>query len=315
MPTATTRVLDDIWNNRTARDTAYSPETTNDRVCRHSHITDMSRCDNDISDRSSRRVHDIPSSLTWRQHQWETKGQGRVEGREEVGRKGSKSNGRADEKATAVTGLGRGATDHTADGVSLVKPTSRENDSPRTRVDTPPPPPPPTSPTMPVEQPAPTSKRPTHQQSRDGHILKNGMCQTREDVNRSRREVKSRSQGCSKVVDEDSDNVDVDHAHVEPQQPQPTRQTADVKTTDATNPYANGTGTTTPVGRSCGPPNVSNKGNRGGVKLWSRGCRADDENGDDNDVHHGHVEPQNPQMTCQTAYKEAADPSNPNVVK
>ncbi|KAF8837505.1 hypothetical protein BDN67DRAFT_1013825 [Paxillus ammoniavirescens] len=69
-PTATTRVLDDIRNNGTARDTAYSPETTNNRVCRRSHVMDMSRCDDD------------------RQHQRETKGQGRVEGREEVGRMG-----------------------------------------------------------------------------------------------------------------------------------------------------------------------------------------------------------------------------------
>ncbi|KAF8833198.1 hypothetical protein BDN67DRAFT_986181, partial [Paxillus ammoniavirescens] len=166
MPTATTRVLDNIQNNRTARDTAYSPETTNNRVCRRSHVMDMSRRDDDVSDGSSRRVHNVPSSLTWRQHQWEMKGQGRVEGREEVGRKGRKLNGEADEKVTAATGPGNGATDHKTGGISLVKPTSHENDSPKTHVDTPnPPPPPPTSPTMPVEQLAPTLRRPTQQRA------------------------------------------------------------------------------------------------------------------------------------------------------
>ncbi|KAF8838502.1 hypothetical protein BDN67DRAFT_982463 [Paxillus ammoniavirescens] len=137
-PTATTRVLNDIWNNRTAQDTAYSPETTNDH------------------------------------HERQTKSQGRVERRLEVGEKGSKSNGKVDEKVTTATGLGKGATDHKAGGVSLIKPTSSQENVPGTHIDTPSPPPPLTTPTLPVEQPAPASKRPTHQRSRDGHVPKNG---------------------------------------------------------------------------------------------------------------------------------------------
>ncbi|KAF8838885.1 hypothetical protein BDN67DRAFT_1060573 [Paxillus ammoniavirescens] len=42
------------------------------------------------------------------------------------------------------------------------------------------------------------------------------------------------------------------------------------------------------------------------VQSRSRGCRAD------NNVHHGHVEPQTTQTTHQMAHVEATDPSNPN---
>ncbi|KAF8833138.1 hypothetical protein BDN67DRAFT_1017907 [Paxillus ammoniavirescens] len=283
-PTATTRVLDDIRNNRTARDTAYSPETTNDRVCRRSHVTDMSRRDDDVSDGSSRRVHDIPSSLTRHQHQREMKGQGRVEGREEVGRKWRKSNGEADEKVTAVTGPGNGAMDHKTGGVSLVKPTSRENDSLKTHVDTPnPPPPPPTSPTMPVEQPASTSRRLSRQRGRNGHVPRNGTRQTREDGEGSWGRVESSSRG-SRADDEDGDDDDVQHGHVEPQEPQTTCQTAINEAADTSNPNATSAGTTMPVGTSNGPPNRSNeaegKGGKGEGNERASGDVAPSSNGE-----------------------------------
>ncbi|KAF8835755.1 hypothetical protein BDN67DRAFT_984414, partial [Paxillus ammoniavirescens] len=50
-------------------------------------------------------------------------------------------------------------------------------------------------------------------------------------------------------------------------------------------------------------------GSQGEAESRDRGYRdADNEDSDDNDVHHSHVEPQQPEMTCQTANNEAADP-------
>ncbi|KAF8835234.1 hypothetical protein BDN67DRAFT_984749 [Paxillus ammoniavirescens] len=141
--------------------------------------------------------------------------------------------------ATAATGPGRGATDHTADSVSLVKPTSCENNSPRTRVDTPnPPPPPPTSPSLPVEQLTSTSRRPTDQQCQDAHVPRNGTRHTCEDNKWSQGEVESSSQGSQEADNKDSEDNNDHHAHVEPQQPKLTHQTAVNKAADTMDPHA-----------------------------------------------------------------------------
>ncbi|KAF8836909.1 hypothetical protein BDN67DRAFT_1014299, partial [Paxillus ammoniavirescens] len=182
-------------------------------------------------------------------------------------------------------------------------------DSPRARVDTSPSPPPSlTAPTMPVEQLAPTSRRPTQQRGRNSHVPRNGTRRTRKDIEGSQgREVKPRNRG-SRADDEDGDDDNVHHGHVEPQQPQTVSQTADVKATDTTNPYANGAGTTTPVGRSYEPLNDID-----GVKLRSRGGRElDNEDGEDVDVDHTHAVPQGPHTTRQTAVNKATDTTDPN---
>ncbi|KIJ08146.1 hypothetical protein PAXINDRAFT_18691, partial [Paxillus involutus ATCC 200175] len=252
---ATLELLRELRNNRTKREAAYSPQTTNDRV-RTRNVGDASRCDDDVSNRSVRRNDHVPNSNTRRpERKREPKRQGRVEKRREEGEKGRKSTGRVDEKLTAATGPGKRATDQTAGGVSLVKPTSSQENVPGTHVDTPSPPPP--TPSLPVEQTAPTSRRPTHQRSRNGHVPRNGTRRTREDDQGSRGEVKSRSRGGREPDDEDGDDDDVHHAQVEPQNPSSTRQTANEEATGTSNPNANGAGTTMPVGTSNGPSNAS----------------------------------------------------------
>ncbi|KIJ13693.1 hypothetical protein PAXINDRAFT_13449 [Paxillus involutus ATCC 200175] len=83
-------------------------------------------------------------------------------------------------------------------------------------------PPPPTTPNLPFEQAASTS--------------------------RSQRRVESKSQG-GEADDNDSKDVDVHRPHVVPQNPESTRQTAINKATDTTNPNATSIGLTMPVGK------------------------------------------------------------------
>ncbi|KIJ04995.1 hypothetical protein PAXINDRAFT_21725, partial [Paxillus involutus ATCC 200175] len=55
------------------------------------------------------------------------------------------------------------------------------------------------------------------------------------------------------------------------------------------------------------------EGSRRGVESRNRGSReAVDEDGEDDDVHHAQVEPQQPQSTRQTAVNEAADTTDPH---
>ncbi|KAF8838387.1 hypothetical protein BDN67DRAFT_971577 [Paxillus ammoniavirescens] len=57
-----------------------------------------------------------------------------------------------------------------------------------------------------------------------------------------------------------------------------------------------------------------NEGSQGRGQSKSRGRReADNDDSKDDDDDHAHVVPQNPQATCQMAYNEATDTSNPNV--
>ncbi|KIJ12621.1 hypothetical protein PAXINDRAFT_14546 [Paxillus involutus ATCC 200175] len=291
MHTFTMELLQEIRNNRMKQDTTYGLEMANDRVCTHSHVGDTSCCDDDISNRSVRRNDHVPNSNTRRQHKRETTSQGRVERGCGEGEEGGKSKGRKDGKATAATGPGRGATDHTADSISLVKPTSRQEDLPGTRVDPPCPhhhpksPSPSPTPNLLFEQTAPTSKRPTDQRRRDGHVPRNGTHRTREDVEWSRGRVKSRSREGREAVDEDGEDVHVHHANVEPQQPQLTCQTAIVdEAADPSNPHATCAGPTEPAGTSNGPPNGSNKvegkGGKGEGNERARGIVDPSSNGE-----------------------------------
>ncbi|KAF8835308.1 hypothetical protein BDN67DRAFT_1015664 [Paxillus ammoniavirescens] len=173
------------------------------------------------------------------------------------------------QKEARTMGLGNGAMDYTADGISLVKPTSSQDDVPGTHVNTPSPPPPPITPTMPVEQMAPMPRQPTHQWHRDAHIPRNGTYRTWEDIEGSQREVQLRSRGC-RADDKDGDDDDVHHGHVEPQMTQTTCQTAHAEAADPLNPNTTGAGTTKPVGTSYGPPcemnesrNESNEDSKG----------------------------------------------------
>ncbi|KIJ15257.1 hypothetical protein PAXINDRAFT_11799 [Paxillus involutus ATCC 200175] len=147
------------------------------------------------------------------------------------------------EKAATATGPGKGATDHRASNVSLIKLTSSQVNLPRARVDVPhhlhtsePPNPPPTSPSLPVGQMAPTSTRLTHQRRRNGHVPRIKTRCTCKDDQGSQGRAKSRDRGCRQAVDEDSEDISVHHAHVEPQLTQSTRQMVVNETADTMDP-------------------------------------------------------------------------------
>jgi hypothetical protein len=307
---ATLELLRELRNNRTKREAAYSPQTANDRV-RTRNVGDASRCDDDVSNRSVRQNNDVPrrqvhvpSNEPRPERKREPTSQGRVEKRSRVvGEKGRVSRGRDDEGTAAATGPGKGATDHTADGVSLIKPTSSQ-DSPRARVDTPPSPPlPPTTPTIPVDQMAPASRRSNDQRRWDGRVPRTETHRTHEDGEGSRRGVvESRNRG-SRAVDEDGEDVHVHHAHVEPQQPQTTRQTAvDDEAADTTDPHANSAGPAVPVGTTNEPSNGVDEGveegdrrveaedEKGGRASGSAAPSSNDDGGDE-DVRHAYVVP------------------------
>ncbi|KAF8833290.1 hypothetical protein BDN67DRAFT_986126 [Paxillus ammoniavirescens] len=74
------------------------------------------------------------------QHECQTKGQGRVERRREVGEKGRRSNRRTNKKAAMMKGPDMCATDQMVNGVSLVDPTSSQDDLPAAQIYIPPPP-------------------------------------------------------------------------------------------------------------------------------------------------------------------------------
>ncbi|KIJ05642.1 hypothetical protein PAXINDRAFT_21119, partial [Paxillus involutus ATCC 200175] len=281
---ATLELLQELRNNRSKHEATYGLESANDRIRRRSHVTDASRCDDDVSNRSVRRNDHVPNGNTRRpERKREATSQRRVERRRGVGEEGRVSKGEKDDEQVAA-----------ASGVSLVNPTSSQGHLPRARVDTPQPHPtstsPPSTPSMPVEQTAPTSRRPTRQRRRDGHVLRTGTRRTREDV--------------EEAVDEDGEDVHVHHAHVEPQQPQTTRQTAvDDEATDTTDPHANSAGPAVPVGTTNGPPNESNGGRdrergrnveeedeKGGRASESAALSSNDDGGDE-DVRHAYVVP------------------------
>ncbi|KIJ14747.1 hypothetical protein PAXINDRAFT_12575 [Paxillus involutus ATCC 200175] len=302
---ATLELLRELRNNRTKREAAYSPQTANDRV-RTRNVGDASRCDDDVSNRSVRRNDHVPNGNTRRpERKREPKRQGRVEKRPGVGEEGRESRGRDDEKAAAATGPGKGATDHTADGVSLVKPTSS---LPRAQVDSPlhhhnsqSPPQSHITPILLFEQTAPTSRRPTHQRTQqelEEAARRYLTCRTREDVEWSWGRVKSRSREGREAVDEDGEDVHVHHAHVEPQQPQTTRQTAvDDEAADTTDPHANSAGPAVPVGTTNEPSNGIDEGEKGGEEdekgEWASGIETPSSNDDggDEDVRHAYVVP------------------------
>ncbi|KIJ19082.1 hypothetical protein PAXINDRAFT_8434, partial [Paxillus involutus ATCC 200175] len=209
---ATLELLQELWNNRTKREAAYSPQTANDRV-RTRNIGDMSHRHDEVSHKSRRREDHVPRSEPRPERKREPTSQRRVERRRGVGEEGRVSKGEKDDEQVAA-----------ASGVSLVNPTSSQGHLPRARVDTPQPHPtstsPSSTPSLPVEQTAPTSRRPTHQRSRNGHVPRTETRHTREDDQGSRGGVEPRDRGSREAVDEDGEDDDVHHAQVEPQQPQ-----------------------------------------------------------------------------------------------
>jgi hypothetical protein len=70
-------------------------------------------------------------------------------------------------------------------------------------------------------------------------------------------------QTASSQKDDGGEDVQVPHAHVVPQHPTSTRQTAVSEAAGTSNPNPNGAGTTMPVGTSIGPPNESNENEKG----------------------------------------------------
>ncbi|KIJ13592.1 hypothetical protein PAXINDRAFT_13553 [Paxillus involutus ATCC 200175] len=300
---ATLELLRELRNNRTKRDTAYSPESTNYHV-RTRNVGDTSHRHDEVSHKSRRREDDVPRSEPRPERKREPTSQGRVEKRPRVGEKGRESRGRDDERVAAASEPGNGATDQTTSGVSLVKPTSSQGNSPRARVDTPPSPPlPPTTPTIPVDQTAPVSRRLNDQRHRDGRVPCTETHRTREDGEGSRRGVvESRNRG-SRADDEDGDDNNIHHGHVEPQQPHTVSQTAvDDEAADTTDPHAICAGTTVPAGTSHEPSNDVDEGVEEGDRKVEeedeKGGRASEsaalssnEDGGDEDVRHAYIVP------------------------
>jgi hypothetical protein len=295
----------------------HSPESANDRVRRRSHVTDASRRDDEVSNRSGRRSVDVPRSEPRPERKQEAMSQGIVERKRgpRVGEKGRESRGRDDERVAAASEPGNGATDQTTSGVSLVKPTSSQ-DLPEARVDSPPhhhhsesPTPSPTPPTMPSEQTASTSKRSTYQRRRDGHVRVETRRRRRDDDDEwSRERVQSRNRGYRETNDDDGIDVDVHRAYVVPQQPQTVSQMADVEATDTTDPNTTSARPAVPVGTTNEPSNWINDGAEGGngrevdedVEIEDeKGGRASEsaalssnDDGGDEDVRHTYVVPE-----------------------
>ncbi|KIJ08474.1 hypothetical protein PAXINDRAFT_18398 [Paxillus involutus ATCC 200175] len=205
---ATLELLQELRNNRSKREATYGLKSANDRVRRRSHVTDVSRCDDDVSNRSVRRNDHVPNGNTRRpERKWEPTSQRRVERRRGVGEEGRVSKGEKDDEQVAAVS-----------SVSLVNPTSSQGHLPRVRVDTPQPHPTSTSPsplshitpTMPSEQTASTSKRSTYQRRRDGHVRVETRRRRRDDDDEwSRGGVESRSRGYRETNDDDGSDVDV----------------------------------------------------------------------------------------------------------
>ncbi|KIJ06426.1 hypothetical protein PAXINDRAFT_20385 [Paxillus involutus ATCC 200175] len=310
---ATLELLQELRNNRSKREAMYGLESANDRVRRRSHVTDASRRDDEVSNRSGRRSVDVPRSEPRPERKREPKRQGRVEKRPGVGEEGRESRGRDDERVAAASEPGNGATDQTTSGVSLVKPTSSQ-DSPEARVDSPPhhhhsvsPTPSPSTPKLLFEQTAPTSRRPTRQRTQqelEEAARRYLARRKREDGEGSRRGVESRDRGSREADNEDGEDVDVHRADVAPQQPQTVGQTADDdEAADTTDPHANSAGPAVPVGTTNGPPNESNGGRdrergrnveeedeKGGRASESAALSSNDDGGDE-DVRHAYVVP------------------------
>ncbi|KIJ05892.1 hypothetical protein PAXINDRAFT_20878, partial [Paxillus involutus ATCC 200175] len=298
---ATLELLQELRNNRSKREATYGLESANDRVRRRSHVTDASRRDDEVSNRSGRRSVDVPRSEPRPERKREPTSQRRVERRRGVGEEGRVSKGEKDDEQVAA-----------ASGVSLVNPTSSQGHLPRARVDTPQPHPtstsPPSTPSMPVEQTAPTSRRPTHGEG-------------------SRRGVELRDQGSREAVDEDGEDVHVHHANVEPQQPQTVGQTAvDDEAADTTDPHTICAGTTVPAGTSHEPSNdvdegveegdrkVEEEDEKGGRASESAALSSNDDGGDE-DVRHAYVVPKpvppSPYQIPPSPDKSRPPPSTP----
>ncbi|KIJ09461.1 hypothetical protein PAXINDRAFT_17447 [Paxillus involutus ATCC 200175] len=109
--------------------------------------------------------------------------------------------------------------------------------------------------------------------------------------------VESRDRGSREAADEDGEDDNIHHAHVKPQQPQTVSQMADIEATDAMNPNTTSVGPATPMGRSYGPPNASNKGEKGGEEdekgEWVSGIEnpSSNDDGGNEDVRHVYIIP------------------------
>ncbi|KIJ11252.1 hypothetical protein PAXINDRAFT_15882 [Paxillus involutus ATCC 200175] len=311
--TSTTGRLYEIRNDNTKREAAHSPETANDRG-------DTSRCDDEVRNGSRGSNNHVPRSETRREHERERRSQGRVEKGPGVGEKGGVSKGEKDDEKVAVVS-----------GVSLVKPTSSQEDLPGTRVDPPrphhhskSPSPSPTTHNLLFEQTAPTSRRPTRQRTQqelEEAARRYLARRKREDGEGSRRGVESRNRGSREAVDEDGEDDDVHHAQVEPQQPQSTRQTAVNEAADTTDPHANSAGPAVPVGTTNEPSNGIDEGEKGGEEdekgEWASGIETPSSNDDggDEDVRHVYVVPTStlpsPYLALPTPNERRPPPSMP----
>ncbi|KIJ11271.1 hypothetical protein PAXINDRAFT_15813 [Paxillus involutus ATCC 200175] len=187
------------------------------------------------------------------------------------GKDGEQSNGSADESAIQGSKL----------------PRARVN-TPRPHPTSESPNPPPSTPNPPFEQMASTSRRPTGQRSRNGHLPSNETHHTREHDKGSQRRGQSRSRGLREADNDDGKDNDIHQAHVVPQNPQSTRQTAyNFEATDTSNPNATSARPTEPVGTLNGPLNESNENEGKGKK----GEKGENDDGGDENVRHAYIVP------------------------
>ncbi|KIJ19510.1 hypothetical protein PAXINDRAFT_8001 [Paxillus involutus ATCC 200175] len=96
--------------------------------------------------------------------------------------------------------------------------------------------------------------------------------------------------------DDNGTDDDIQHAHVEPQEPQTTGQPAvNNEATDTSNPHTNGAGTMMPVGTSSGRDQERDERDEGGDKKgeWASGIEdpSSNDDGGDEDVRHAYVVP------------------------
>ncbi|KIJ19278.1 hypothetical protein PAXINDRAFT_7782 [Paxillus involutus ATCC 200175] len=103
---ATLELLQELRNNRSKREATYGLESANDRVRRRSHVTDASRRDDEVSNRSGRRSVDVPRSEPRPERKREPTSQRRVERRRGVGEEGRVSKGEKDDEQVAAASGG-----------------------------------------------------------------------------------------------------------------------------------------------------------------------------------------------------------------
>ncbi|KIJ06232.1 hypothetical protein PAXINDRAFT_20565 [Paxillus involutus ATCC 200175] len=297
---ATLELLQELRNNRSRREATYGLESANDRVRRRSHVTDKSRRDDDISNRSVRRQAHVPSNRTRPERKRKPQGQGRVEeGHDETrheperaaksarrvesrGRGGKAEAGKTGKGEAAATGPGEDTADQIAGGISRAVPSSQgsdRGDQGVRRICT-------------IPQ---TLDTPHHEtvggataDTADPNALQSTSLEGERGYSKS---IDGTAPDSRSADDEDGDDVDIGHAHVVPHPPSSTRRTANEEATGTTNPDARCAGTTMSKGKGGEVvEDVEEEDEKGGRASESTALSSNDDGGDE-DVRHAYVVP------------------------